>query len=115
MRKAHKYRIYLTNGPRRILDQQLEACRWVYNETLAYRKHAYEEAQRTANWYETKRLLPIWKAARPALKLVHSQVVQNVTERVDRAFKAYFRRGRAGAEAGGFPRFKGFGRYDSIT
>ncbi len=115
MRKAYKYRIYLTNGQRRILDQQLEACRWVYNETLAYRKHAYEEAQRTANWYETKRLLPIWKAARPALKLVHSQVVQNVTERVDRAFKAYFRRGRAGAEAGGFPRFKGFGRYDSIT
>lgn len=29
MRKAFKYRIYLTNGQRRILEQQLEECRWV--------------------------------------------------------------------------------------
>ncbi|WP_165360632.1 helix-turn-helix domain-containing protein, partial [Candidatus Chloroploca sp. Khr17] len=43
MRKSFKYRIYLTNGQRRILEQQLEKCRWVYNETLAERKRAYEE------------------------------------------------------------------------
>ena len=60
MRKAFKYRIYLTKGQRRILEQQLGECRWAYNETLAYRKHAYEEEKRTANWYETKRLLPDW-------------------------------------------------------
>ena len=115
MRKAFKYRIYLTNGQRRILEQQLEECRFVYNATLAYRKHAYEQEQRTANWYETKRQLPIWKDARPALKRVHSQVLQNVTERVDFAFKAFFRRVREGAEDVGFPRFKGTGRYDSLT
>lgn len=115
MRKSFKYRIYLTNGQRRILEQQLEECRWVYNETLAYRKRAYEEEQRTANWYETKRQLPIWKNVRPTLKLVHSQVLQNVTERVDLAFKAFFRRVREGAKDVGYPRFKGFGRYDSIT
>ncbi len=115
MRKAFKYRVYLTNGQRRILEQQLEECRWVYNETLAYRKQAYEEQQRTANWYETKRLLPIWKADRPGLKLVHSMVLQNVTERVDLAFRSYFRRVREGAEEVGYPRFKSFGRYDSMT
>jgi putative transposase len=115
MRKAFKYRVYLTNGQRRILEQQLEECRWVYNETLAYRKRAYEAEQRTANWYETKRLLPIWKATRPALKLVHSQALQNVTERVDLAFRSYFRRVKEGANDVGFPRFKQFGRYDSIT
>ena len=49
MRKAFKYRIYLTNGQRRILEQQLEECRWVYNETLAYRKRAYEAEHRTAH------------------------------------------------------------------
>ena len=36
--KAFKYRIYLTNGQRRILEQQLEECRWVYNQTLAARR-----------------------------------------------------------------------------
>jgi putative transposase len=115
MRKAFKYRIYLTNGQRRILEQQLEECCWAYNETLAYRKRAYEEEQRTANWYETKRLLPVWKADRPALKLVHSMVLQNVTERVDLAFRSYFRRVREGEKEVRYPRFKQVGRYDSIT
>jgi putative transposase len=115
MRKAFKYRIYLTLGQRRILSLTLEECRWVYNETLAYRKRAYEEEKRTAHWYETKHLLPLWKETRPSLKLVHSQVLQNITQRVDLAFQAFFRRVREGAEEVGFPRFKGFGRYDSIT
>jgi putative transposase len=114
MHKAFKYRIYLTNGQRHILEQQLEACRWVYNETLAYRKRAYEQEQRTANWYETKRMLPVWKLTRPALQRVHSQVLQNVIERVDRAFHAFFRRVKAGEPDAGYPRFKGVGRYDSI-
>jgi putative transposase len=115
MRKAFKYRIYLTNGQRRILEQQLEECRWVYNETLATRKNAWEQEQRTVDWYETKRALPLLKDTRPSLKLVHSQVLQNVTERVELAFKAFFRRVKAGEAEVGYPRFKGKGRYDSIT
>jgi len=35
--------------------------------------------------------------------------------RVDLAFHAFFRRVKEGAKEVGFPRFKGFGRYDSIT
>ena len=50
MPKAYKYRIYLTNGQRRILEQQLEECRWLYNETLATRKNAWEQEQRTVDW-----------------------------------------------------------------
>lgn len=115
MRKAFKYRIYLTNGQRRILEQQLEECRWVYNETLAERKRAYEERGESLRLYDTQALLPGWKETRPSLKLVHSQVLQNVQVRVDLAFKAFFSRVKAGKKGSGFPRFKGFGRYDSIT
>ena len=114
MRKAFKYRIYLTNGQRRILGQQLEACRWVYNQTLATRRDAYEQGV-SLSWYETKAMLPLWKKTRPSLKLIHSQVLQNITQRVDRAFQAFFRRVKARAEDPGYPRFKGVGRYDSIT
>jgi putative transposase len=114
MRKAFKYRIYLTNGQRRILEQQLEECRWVYNQTLATRRDAYEQGV-SLSWYETKAMLPSWKEMRPSLKLVHSQVLQNITQRVDLAFQAFFRRVKGGAEDPGYPRFKGFGRYDSIT
>src|SRR6266496_2688894 len=114
MRKAFKYRVYLTNGQRRILEQQLEACRWVYNQTLAARRDAHTEGA-PLGLYDTQALLPGWKAERPALKLVFSQVLQNVQVRVDLAFKAFFRRVKEGAESVGFPRFKQFGRYDSIT
>lgn len=114
MRKAFKYRIYLTNGQRRILGQQLEECRWVYNQTLAARRDAFSQGA-SLSWYETKAMLPLWKEAHPSLTLVHSQVLQNVTQRVDLAFQAFFRRVREGADAPGYPRFKQFGRYDSIT
>ena len=48
------------------------------------------------------------------LKDVHSQVLQEVVKRVDLAFQAFFRRVKSG-EKPGYPRFKGHGRYDSIT
>jgi putative transposase len=59
-------------------------------------------------------LLPEWKRNKPELKEVFSQILQNVQERVDLAFKAFFRRVKAG-ERPGYPRFKGKGWYDSFT
>jgi len=115
MIKAYKYRIFPTKGQQRLLNQMLEECRWLYNRTLGYRKDAYEQDGRTADWHETKRLIPVYKkTTRPTLSKVYSQVLQNVTERVDLAFKAFFRRLKSG-ETPGFPRFKGYGRYDSMT
>ncbi|MDF0591218.1 RNA-guided endonuclease InsQ/TnpB family protein, partial [Candidatus Methanocrinis natronophilus] len=64
--------------------------------------------------YETHYLLPEWKKNKPELTEVFSQTLQNVQERVDLAFKAFFRRVKAG-EAPGYPRFKGKGWYDSFT
>jgi putative transposase len=113
MRKTYKYRIYLTNGQRRILNYQLEECRWVWNQMLAAKKFAYEQGF-ACNRYDLINLLPGWKQWRPGLKLVHSQVLQNIAIRLDLAFQAFFRRVKAG-EGPGYPRFKGFGRYRSIT
>lgn len=114
MPKTFKYRIYPTKRQLRVLNQMLEECRWLYNQTLAMRKNAWEQEQRHVNWYESKKQIPILKQQRPFLKAVHSQVLQNVTERVDLAFKAFFRRCKAGEDPG-YPRFKGYGRYDSMT
>lgn len=45
---------------------------------------------------------------------VQSQVLQHVAVRIDLAFQAFFRRCKAG-ETSGYPRFRGVGRYDSLT
>ena len=95
------------------MSKMLEECRWLYNNTLAYRKEAHEQEGRNAGWYETKARIPLLKQARPSLKGVHSQVLQNVTERVELAYQAFFRRVKTG-EGRGYPRFRGYGRYDSI-
>ena len=112
--KTYKYRIYPSTAQETQLNQQLELCRWVYNETLATRKNSYEQDGVSLSYYDTKKLLPIWKTDKPALKRVHSMVLQDVTMRVDLAYQAFFRRVKSGEEEPGYPRFKGYGRYDSM-
>jgi len=114
MRLTYKCRLFPTSAQRTSLERVLELCRWVYNDTLAARKNAYEQEGKSLGLYDTNKLLTQWKADKPALKAVHSQVLQNVQERVDLAFKAFFRRVKAGEEPG-YPRFKGKGLYDSFT
>lgn len=115
MNKAFRYRIYPTKAQETILEQTLEECRWVYNETLAYRRDAWQDRQESTSYYSTTRLLPQWKQERPSLNIVYAQVLQDVQCRVDKAFKGFFRRVQNGDKKVGYPRFKGYGRYRSIT
>src|SRR5689334_3481989 len=112
--KTFKYRLRPSKSQRTKLFQTLEVCRWVYNETLATRKNSWEQDKKALSLYGTNKLLTTWKQDHPELKGVFSQVLQNAQERVDLAFKAFFRRVMAG-EKPGYPRFRGYGRYDSFT
>jgi len=114
MRKTFRYRLFPSKKHLRALNDTLEECRWLYNHLLERRKGAYEQDGKSLSLYQQQATFPILKAERPSLKQVHSQVLQNVAVRIDLAFKAFFRRCKAG-EKPGFPRFKGRGRYDSIT
>jgi putative transposase len=114
MLKTYKYRIYPSKAQETSLEKMLEECRWLYNKILEIRKNAYEQDGKSLGLYDTQNMIPAWKAERPTLKVVHSLVLQNVNIRVDLAFKAFFRRVKSG-ETPGYPRFKGYGRYDSMT
>ncbi|AKB76247.1 Mobile element protein [Methanosarcina lacustris Z-7289] len=114
MLKVFHYRLYPTKAQKKELNKTLELCRWTYNETLAIRKNAWESEQKRISYYDSKKMIPIWKKDKPELKEVHSQVLQEVVKRVDLAFQAFFRRVKSG-EKPGYPRFKGYDRYDSIT
>ncbi len=96
------------------MNNILELCRWTYNETLALRKNTWELEQKNIGYYDSKKMIPEWKRKKPELKNVHSQVLQEVVKRVDLAFQAFFRRVKNG-EKPGYPRFRGYGRYDSFT
>lgn len=115
VRKTFQYRLYPTKEQRRLLTRQLEECRWLWNTLLAERTQAWEERQERVDYTAQQNALPGLKATlRPTLQEVHSQVVQDVARRLQKAFDAFFRRLNAG-ETPGYPRFQGVGRYDSLT
>ncbi len=92
----------------------LDECRWLYNYLLEQRQLAYEECDVSLSCFDQQGKFPQLKKDRPSLTRVHSQVMQSVAVRIDLAFKAFFRRVKAG-EKPGYPRFHGEGRYNSFT
>jgi putative transposase len=111
--KTFQYCIYPTRKQQRALEQTLDECRWLYNHFLEERKVAWEERHESVRRDDQLTSLPALKIARPSLISVHSQVLQNVGVRIDRAFAAFFRRCKEGATPG-YPRFRGRHRYDSF-
>jgi putative transposase len=96
------------------MQHTLDECRWLYNHLLEQRKTAWKEHQESLSMYEQINEFPRLEKERSSLASVHSQVLQNVAMRIDLAFKAFFRRVKAGDKPG-YPRFRGAGRYDSFT
>src|SRR5258708_9715486 len=95
MRRTCRYRLYPNKQQQRLLEQQLEECRWLYNELLAARRDAWEQRLESLRLYDQQATLPMLKAARPTLARVQSQVLQNVAVRIDLALQAVFRPGTA--------------------
>jgi len=115
VRKTYKYRIYANREVLGKADNWLFLCRRLYNIALEQRITIYRQNKGSISYYSQKRQLPDFKAGFPEYKEVGSQVIQDVLLRLDRAYKAFFRRVKNGNGKVGFPRFKGRYRYDSFT
>ena len=115
MRKAFTFRLYPNRAQEQKMLWTLTRCRELYNAALSERKDAYKYAGKSISYYEQKRDLPAIKQdIRPEYHAIHSQVLQNVLERLDKAMQAFFRRVKYG-EKPGYPRFQGRTRYNSFT
>jgi putative transposase len=114
MRKAYRFRIYPNKEQWRILERTLQTCRILYNNLLAERRDSYRKTGCSPGYYEQKRSLVLRKLGNPYVRQVHSQVLQDVALRLERGFDNFFERTRKG-EKTGYPRFKGWNRYNSFT
>ena len=92
----------------------LRRCRELYNAALQERRDAWQKCHKSIKCNHQTAQLPAIKDLRPEYHDVHSQVLQDVLTRLDRAFQAFFRRVKAG-EKPGYPRFQGRYRYHSFT
>lgn len=114
MNKTYKFRINPTIKQTKVLEHTLEICRVLYNSCLLDRKRNYEHTGKSLTRMQQQKILVSDKQRIGFLNDIHSQVLQNVLFRVERAFQNFFRRAKSGEKAG-YPRFKNEGRYDSIT
>jgi putative transposase len=113
MRKTYKYRLYPTTAQTKALEAQLsEACR-LYNAALQERRVAYRTAAASLTYYDQANQLKAIRAE-GTCELANFSACQDVLRRVDKTFKAFFRRVTTGQKAG-YPRFKSRRRFDSYT
>jgi len=114
IRKTFKYKLQPTPTQAAQLGAALRVCRELYNAALQERRDAWKMCHVSINYYQQKAQLPAIRAYREDCAAIHSQVLQDVVLRLEKAFKAFFRRLMNG-EKPGYPRFKGRHRYHSFT
>ena len=116
--KTYRFRIYPTDAQIDMLNSTLELCRQLYNAMLQQRIYAFRSGMRVS-YNSQQDELPELKNAFPEYRSIHSQVLQDVARRLDKAFDSFFRRIRERNNGknikAGFPRFKSKDRYSSIT
>jgi len=115
MRKTYKYRLYPTKRQEVALLATLDICRILYNSCLVDRKNHYQSTGKGLSRMDQQRVLVDDKKRVESLHGIHSQVLQDVLFRVERAYQGFFRRLANNEGKPGYPRLKGEGRYDSIT
>jgi putative transposase len=113
MRLAYKYRLYPSKAQVQFLENQLhEACD-LYNAALQERRDAWRVCRKTINYYNQANQLKQIRAE-GLLGLANFSCCQDALRRLDKTFQTFFARVKRG-EKPGFPRFRSFRRYDSIT
>ena len=101
MLKAYKYRVYPNNEQKMQIAKTFGCCRFVYNQTLAYRKEAYEKEKKPisktdCNNYCNREL----KKTYEWLKEVDKFALTNAVYHMDSAYQKFFK------EHTGYPKFK---------
>lgn len=101
MLKAYKYRIYPNSEQRIQIAKTFGCCRFVYNQTLAYRKEIYEKEKKSVsktdcNNYCNREL----KKDYEWLKAIDKFALTNAIYNMDAAYQKFFK------EHAGYPKFK---------
>ena len=113
MRKTYKYRLYPTGNQTNAIDETLETHRRIYNRALDERKTAWEQAKQSISYGAQSASYKITRETNEYYQETNFSSVQRTLRRLDKAFKAFFRRIKSGDKPG-YPRFKGRNRFDSI-
>ena len=101
MLKAYKYRIYPNEMQKEQIAKTFGCCRFVYNQTLAYRKQAYEKEKKSLGKIDCNNYCNrVLKKEYGWLKDVDKFALTNAIYNMDNAYQKFFK------EHAGYPKFK---------
>ena len=101
-----KYPVYPTQKEERTLEKWLGHLCELQNAARNNRKFAYEEEGRFVSRYDQEQLLKVAREKYDDFREVPQDFQVSILKRVDKAFDAFRRRCKEGAEKKGYPRFK---------
>jgi len=113
MRKAFVYRLYTNKAQDKGLIGLLDIARTFYNAALQERRDAWKVGV-SINYYDQANQLKVIRQENAWCAELNCSATQDVLRRLDKTFKAFFRRCQSG-EKPGYPRFKGRDRFNSVT
>jgi putative transposase len=114
MIRSFRYPLHPTIAQAEMLTSWLAACCDLYNGALQERCDAYRKQGRTITLYEQQQSLTEIRRDIEGWFDVPCTVARSALRRLDRAYKAFFRRVQSG-KTPGFPRFRGKQWYDSFS
>jgi len=113
MRRSFKYRLYPNRSQSEVLDTMLESHRRLYNLALRDRRDVYEAEKRSVSYSEQSARFKETRKVLPSFAALNFSSAQATLRRLDKAFKAFFRRVKSG-DAPGYPRIKSEGRFRTV-
>ena len=101
MLKSFKYRLYPNKEQQVQIQKTFGCCRFVYNQTLAYRKELYETEKKTMSKIDCNNFVnQNLKKEYEWLKEVDKFALTNSVYNMDSAYQKFFK------EHAGYPKFK---------
>lgn len=101
MLKAYKYRLYPNKQQEEQIQKTFGCCRFVYNQTLSYRKEKYEQSKESINKTSCNNYCnQVLKKEYEWLKEVDKFALTNAIYNMDSAYQKFFK------EHSGYPKFK---------
>lgn len=113
MRRAYKFRLFTNRSQEQALAAMLGQHRRLYNLALRERRDVYEAEERSVSYGEQSGRFKASRKVQPGFAALNFSSAQATLRRLDKAFKAFFRRCASG-DAPGYPRYKPDDRFRSI-
>src|SRR5688572_13423922 len=110
---SSRYRLLPTKRQHRALESILESQRELYNAALEERIGAYRRTNVTRSYNDQTRALTEWRHTDPDAASLPVNLQRETLKRLDRAYRAFFRRIKSGGVPG-FPRFRSGRRFKSF-